>query len=253
MKTCSSLPLILLSCLVASWLPAQLGPGEGGLLGGLSRDVRLDAVLVKLFGEDGAFSAEYTLDLQGNQEGAATIPGKVSYLGGKSRIDLDLARIQSKKFPPEAGAQLKAMGMAEMQVILRPDKKVTYVVYPGLRAYIEQPTPGGEFKTTTTDLGRETVEGRACAKSKVVFSTAKGTQLEVTVSKAADLKNLPIRLASSQGGNAFTATLKNVQLTKPAAASFDAPAGLTRYNDMQTLMQEVVLKRRAPSGGAGPK
>lgn len=253
MKSCSPLPFVLASYLFASALPAQFGPGEGGLLGGLSRDIRLDAVLVKLFGEEVTFSAEYTLDLQSSQDGAATIPGKVSYLGGKTRIELDLARIQSKKFPPEAGAQLKAMGMAEMQVILRPDKKVTYVIYPGLRAYIEQATPGSEFKATSTDLGRETLDGRACTKSKVVFSTAKGTQLEVNVSKAGDLKNLPIRLASSQGGNAFIATLKNVQLTKPAVTAFDAPAGLTRYNDMQTLMQEAVLKRLAPSGGAAPR
>lgn len=87
----------------------------------------------------------------------------------------------------------------------------------------------------------------------MVFSTAKGSQLEVTVSRAADLKNLPIRLTSSQGGNTLAATLKNVQLGKPVAAAFDAPAGLTRYNDMQTLMQEAIMKRLAPAGGAVPR
>jgi len=40
---------------------------------------------------------------------------------------------------PEAAAQMKAMGMDKMIAISRPDKKVTYLVYPGLNAYLEMP------------------------------------------------------------------------------------------------------------------
>jgi hypothetical protein len=48
---------------------------------------------------------------------------------------------------------------------------------------------------------------------------------------------------------------KNVSLTKPAANLFETPSGYTKYDDMQTMMQQQIMKRMGgglPGGMSSP-
>src|SRR5262245_61180303 len=103
-----------LLCLATVSVRAQFGPGMGG--GGGAKGLSLSGSTAKLFGENKAFSA--TMELQANSpQGPVTVPGKVYYLDGKARFEMDLAETKSPALPPGAAAQMKAMGMDKMIVI----------------------------------------------------------------------------------------------------------------------------------------
>ena len=208
----------------------------------------------KLFGENSAFSAtlENTVMIAAKQQ-TVSIPGHMAFDSGKSRFEMDLTQAKGMQIAPQMVAQLKMMGMDRSIAISRPDKKVAYVVYPGLQAYAETPLndpnlgkPDSSFKLKTTELGKETIEGHPCLKNKTIVTDDRGTNHEFTVWNATDLKNFPVRIETMDNENAVTMVFSDVKLAKPEASSFDPPSGYQKYPDMQTMMQAEVMKRMAP-------
>jgi hypothetical protein len=62
------------------------------------------------------------------------------------------------------------------------------MIYPGLQAYVQMPPPdpdaakpASDFKSEATELGKETVDGHACVKNKVVVTDKAGTARQSTV------------------------------------------------------------------------
>ena len=60
-----------------------------------------------------------------------------------------------------------------------------------------------------------------------------------------------VRIETADGKNKVTMKFKDVIFAKPASALFDPPAGYSRYDNVQTMMQEQVMKKML--GGAGAK
>ena len=75
-------------------------------------------------------------DSSGN---TTTMPSKIFCLDGKTRMETDMAKMKSGNMSPDAAEQMKAMGMNSMVMISRPDKKISYMIYPGMQAYAENP------------------------------------------------------------------------------------------------------------------
>lgn len=138
----------ILTVVAALWLGqifawGQLGPSPGGAMA--FGAARFDAMMAKLFGSNTAFSASLEIQTKDPRSSeTVVIPGQLSFLDGKSRFAVDISQAKGAKMPPGAGAQLKAMGMAEMVMVSRPDKKTSLLVYPGLEGYVEQPVPSRE-------------------------------------------------------------------------------------------------------------
>jgi hypothetical protein len=238
-------------CLAGAAVQAQFGPGAMGGGGG-GHGLSLSGSTAKLFGENKAFSGNMELQAASPQ-GPVTIPGKVAFLEGKSRFEMDTTEVKGAAIPPGAAAQMKAMGMDKMIVISRPDKKVSYMVYPGLQAYVEMPLedadaakPDSDFKIEETEVGKETSDGRDCMKSKVVVTDKDGGKHESTVWKAGDLNKFPVKIEQTEGGNVSTLIFKDVKLTKPDTKQFEAPTDYKKYDDMMAIMQEVMKKAAAP-------
>jgi hypothetical protein len=148
------------------------------------------------------------------------------------------------------------MGMDRMIMISRPDKKTGYQVYPGLQAYVENPLPAQEsgsspsdFKIETTELGKETVDNHPCVKNKTVVTDKDGNKHESTVWNATDLKKFPIKIEHLENGTKVMMLFHDVSLSKPAAGLFDAPSDATKYDSMQAMMQQSMMKR---FGGGAP-
>ncbi len=231
--------------------PGGMGAGRGGPPG-----PKLSGSTAKLFGENSAFSA--TMEMQtkaGSPEGSMITPGKMAFDQGKSRFEMNLAEIKGGQMPPQAAQQMKAMGMDKMVMISRPDKKVSYMIYPGLQAYVEMAADEKEaasanedLKVETTELGKETVDGHPCIKNKAVVTDKEGTKHESLVWNATDLKKFPIKIEQTQEGTTMTMLFKNVSLSKPEASLFEPPSSFTKYDNMMTMMQQVMMKRL---GGAG--
>jgi hypothetical protein len=202
--------------------------------------------MAKLFGDNSAFSATMEMQTKDPSSGETmTMPGQISFAEGKSRFEMDMTKMRGGKMRPEAAAQMKAMGMDSMVMISRPDKKVTYMVYPGLQAYVENAlpeseaaTPASDYKIETTELAKETVDGHPCVKNKTVVTDSKGDKHESIVWNASDLKNFPIKIEQTEEGHAMTMLFKDIKLAKPEASVFDPPAGCARYDSMQAMMMK---------------
>lgn len=258
MKT--SFQIIVSALFALGFISASAQPGAHGPIGVGARGASLSGVMAKLFGENSSFSA--TMEMQtrsGSPEEAMSMPGKISYTDRKSRFDMDLTQAKGAQIPPGTGAQMKSMGMDKMISISRPDKKLTYMIYPGLQAYtetaIQNPEaakPGSDFKIETSELGKETVDGHPCVKNKSIVTDKEGKKHEATTWNATDLKNFPIKIEQAENGTTSTWIFKDIKLAKPDSSLFDPPADFTKYASMQELMQQVMLQRFGAGQGLPP-
>ncbi len=240
---------ILVALLGLGLLSAQAQPGLGAPKG-----PQFSGSLTKLFGDNTAFTA--ALEMQTKEGGAEIVlPGKLAFDKGKSRFEMDMTQIKGGNIPAGAAEQMKAMGMDSLVAITRPDKKLNYLIYPGLTAYVESEAKdaestdaGGKYKIETTEVGKETFDGRACVKNKIIVTDDKGKTHESLVWNATDLKNFPVKIETAEDGTKITMLFKDIKLTKPDDAAFAPPAAFKKYNNMMALMQEEIMKR---VGGAG--
>ena len=239
--------LVILSiCLSIGSLHAQSGrpggppPGPG-----------LSGSTAKLFGDNSTFSAN--LEIQTSTGGGSenmTMPGRIFFDNGKSRFEMNTAELKGGNMSPQAAAQMKSIGLDKMVMISRPDKKVGYQVYPSMQAYVENALPEGEssgtgddFKIEVTELGKETVEGHPCIKNKTVVTDKEGTKHESLVWNATDLKKFPVKIEHTEDSTKVTMLFREVSLSKPAADLFDPPPGTAKYDSMQAMMQQVMMKK----------
>ncbi|MBI5773649.1 MAG: DUF4412 domain-containing protein [Verrucomicrobia bacterium] len=251
------LPALAAVLLLAGLVPAQAQFGSGG--GGGPQGPRLGGGMVKVFGENSAFSATMLMQANDPSTGEVTVPGKLAFDGGKSRFEMDITQMKGGRMPPGAAEQVKAMGMGEMVVIARPDKKASYLIYPGLQAYADVPLKGGDaadpndFKMESTELGKETVDGHPCVKNKVIITDKESNKHEMTVWNATDLKKFPVKIETNEQGKKAVMTFKDIKLAKPDAGQFEPPSGATRYDNPQAMMQDVMMKRFGGGAGGFPK
>lgn len=244
----------------ATQSPAQFGAGAGGGGMGGPKGPNLSGAMAKLFGETTGFSASIEMSTKlGNNPEPMVMLGKVAFLDGKSRFEMDMTQAKGIPMRPEQAAQMKAMGMGEMIMISRPDKKISCLAYPGLQSHVEMPLQEGDgagadakFKVNSTEVGKETVEGHSCVKNKVVVTDDQGRKFESTVWNATDLKNFPVKIESIQNSTPVTMIFKDIKFAKPDASVFEAPANSTKYTDMMTMMREGVMKKMNVGGLSQP-
>jgi hypothetical protein len=237
-------------------LPAY---SQSGSSGSAPNGPHLGGAMSKLFGDNQTFSAgiEVQTTVESNQ--CITLPGKLFFDAGKQRFEFNLSDIKGGQLPPDAAAQMKSLGLDENVAVARPDKNISYRIYPGLQSYIELPLPDSEhasnksdFKVETAELGKETVDGHPCVKNKYVVTGNEGVKQEATVWNATDLKQFPVKIQTTERGDDVTMLFKNVSLTKPAASLFDPPAGFKKYDNIQQLMQQEMMKHMGGGMGMPP-
>jgi hypothetical protein len=254
MKTYIKGLLAVALCLALT--PAHGQPGRGGMGGGRNSP-QISAAMAKLFGDNQAFSANIQTDVKMSRGETISMPGKVFFDSGKSRMEMNMSEAKGTAMPPEAAAQMKSMGMDSMVVIARPEQNDTLMIYPGLKAYAvipnedSAPAKVADFKVETTELGKETIDGHPCVKNKAVVTDDKGKKHESTVWNATDLKDFPVKIETTEEGTTITMLYKNVKFAKPEAAQFNPPAGFTKYDNIMTMMQQEVMKRMQEGGGMG--
>jgi hypothetical protein len=217
------------------------------------------ATLAKLFGEATAFTAQAEM-AAADQAKTEILRMTLDFalLDGKMWMDLDLGRIKSDKIPPGAIASLQKMGMDRMLNVVRPDKQVTLLIYPRLASYVEAPLTKEDAsaysKTTKIDktaIGKETIDGHPCVKSKIIVAEENGKKHEGIVWTANDLKNFPVRMDFMEPDTTISMRFKNIQFVRPDSSRFDPPADFKKHSDVQQLMQSVMEKMtRAPEGAA---
>ncbi len=231
---------------------------QGGPFMGMGNGPRFDGHMAKLFGPHQNFTCALEVEAKPSERpDGVSIPGRLSYAEGKSRLEMDLTRMSGGMMPAAMLEQIKALGMAEMAIVSKPADGSTMLIYPGLKSYApirsggaKAPAPD-EYKLASTELGKEAIDGNECVKNQVTVTAPDGKKFEATVWNAAGLKNFPVKIQSQEGGVPFTLSFKNVKFEKPAAALFENPASFSKYEDPSALMRDVIIKKMG--AGAGGK
>ncbi|MDB6054636.1 MAG: hypothetical protein JWN25_2159 [Verrucomicrobiales bacterium] len=205
-------------------------------------------ILPKLVGSNTNFTS--TTSVQVLEGGLETMALTMNFAlsDGKIKTDLDMANMKSSSLPPEIAVQLKSTGMDKLVSIVRPDKKVIYLVYPNLSAYTELPIKQEELEAMNSpqiekkDLGKETVEGHPCTKQQVTVTTGGTTQV-ITVWNASDLKNFPVKMQAPSGASTVVMTYKNIQFVKTKAEAFDPAPSFMKYDmaGFQALLMKKMM------------
>jgi hypothetical protein len=193
----------------------------------------INAAFVKLFGNVSAFSARLdTQVLDKSQKEWVRMPMDFAALDNKVRIDINLEQATSRDLPASTIAGLKQAGMERIVSIFRPDQKTTFILYPASKQYLTMSLAKGEsealekgLQMEKTPLGKETIDGHACVKNKVVIKNQQGPVLEATTWNAGDLKELPIQIQTKEKDNTVIMRFKQIQFAKPDAKQFEVPAG----------------------------
>lgn len=210
----------------------------------------ISAAMVKLFGSHTAFSSRTLVRmLDKADKETMSLTMNLAMLDGSIRLDLDLTQLKSKDVTPETIAPLKQMGMDKMISIIRPDKRATLVICPAIKSYAEMPMGADEvadwsrkYKVEKSSLGQETLDGHLCEKKKAPVYDEKGGKVDATVWEATDLKSFPIQMQMNQSEATVIMRYRDVQLARPEAKLFEAPAGFTKYDSMEKLMQGAMMK-----------
>jgi outer membrane lipoprotein-sorting protein len=242
----TSVALVVATALAVSSCFAQMGGGPPGV----------DPSFAKFFGDHNAFSANAHFSVTNPDTKQSMVMDVVwSMSGSKIRMEMDMTEA-ANKMQPNAGAQMKAMGLDKITIISLPDSKRVLQVYPRLHGYLESAmaeTQAAEavknYKTEKTNQGKETIDGHSCEKNKVTLTDDKGEKKDALVWNASDLKDFPLRVQVTEHGSTLTIDYKDVKLDKPDASLFEAPAGFTKYETQMDLMQSVMLKQRPGAGG----
>jgi hypothetical protein len=219
-----------------------------GQMPGAAGPAGMSAALTKLFGNTTAFTAKGEMQVTDNtQKEVAYWPMDFALLDRKLRVEIDLT--QTKDMPASAAATLKKIGMAEVISIIRPDKKLVYVIYPDQRVMLTMPLPKEDYegsdkapKLSKTELGKETIDGHPCVKNRVVITDSAGQTVEAVTWDATDLKDLPIQIQTQEKDSTSLVRFKQIQFARPAVGLFEPPSGFTQYDNAEELKMGVMKK-----------
>jgi len=203
-----------------------------------------------LFGNTTAFTAKGEMQVTDNaQREVAYWPMDFSLLDRKLRVKIDLSQTRNKDMPAAAAATLKKIGMAEVVSIIRPDKKLVYVIYPDQSVMLTMPLPKEDYegsdkapKVSKTPIGKETVDGHPCVKHRVVITDSAGQTAEAVTWDATDLKDLPIQIQTQEKDTTSLVRFKQIEFARPAAGLFEPPSGFTQYTNADDLKIGVMKK-----------
>jgi hypothetical protein len=238
-------------------LQAQPGAGPGRGMTAGPPGPGLSGSTARLFGQNTSFSAQLEMQTAAGQgTDAMSIPGKLFFDQGNSRFEMDMSEIKGGMMSPQAAAAMKSVGIDKTIVVSRPDKNAAYQIYPGVQAYIETKlpqkeasAPASDFKLELTELAKETIDGRPCVKNRAVVTDKDGIKHEAVTWNASELKDFPVKIEQNEGGTTTTMLFKDVRFTKPAPELFLPPANMTKYDNLQSMMQSVLMKQL---GGGAP-
>jgi len=227
-----------------------------GQLPGPGTPAGLNLQLLRLFGSVTAFTARANIRVvDAAQKEVFSAPMDFSVLDNKIRIEMELTDIKYKDLPAALASSLKQLGLSKVVSLVRPDKQASYVIYPEQKLYLNMPLAKGDAeaaqkpaKIEKTAIGPDTLEGKACEKSKVVLKQEGGRTLEAFVWTTPETKEFPVQVESTDGGNTSTIHFKDVRFEKPDAARFDVPTAFTSYKSYPEFMGGLMAKML---GGGG--
>lgn len=191
-----------------------------------------------------SFSAKALMTISGAKQKMPEMEFEMVTSEGKTRIEIDFTKMMAS-----AGGEAEGMpAMGKMVTISLPAKKMAYQIMTVMKAYCETPIPDAADGSAETPKvvrkveGKETVEGYDCEKVRNTITTKDGTTVEVFSWEAKKLDGIPVKTETKTPEGTFTMTFKDIKTGKPPASAFEIPAGFTKYNSMQEMMMQGIMK-----------
>jgi outer membrane lipoprotein-sorting protein len=149
-----------------------------------------------------------------------TFTQKVHSAGGKERMETDMGGMQSV-------------------MILRPDKKLAWMLMPAQRMYMEldlskakeQSGSGPPADVTIEKVGAETVEGRSTTKYKMLMRDKSAGGFMWFTDEGIPIK-MDMLSKEGQQKSRITMTLRDLKIGKQDASLFELPAGYSKMPNM---------------------
>ena len=212
----------------------------------------------KLFGNIKAFTARADVQvLDEAQKEIARTPVDFALFNDKVRVDADLSQMKNKDMSPGAVSMLQKMGLSQVVSITRADQKKVFIIYPQSKCYTfmelsDRDSEEAQKKLTVerTVLGKETVDGQACVKKKVIIKDSKGASSEALTWESAALNDFPVKIVTTEKNKTSVIHFSNIKFAKPDASFFAPPPGYKMYKDQGELMMSLMKKGNA---GEAPK
>ncbi len=168
-------------------------------------------VTIVLLWADLAQAAEFSATMI-TKAGGQEIPGKVYVIGENMRNEI------------QAGGHT-------IINIMRPDKKVVWMIMPQQKAYMEMPitqetqqkmmTLTEKQKAKMKKVGTETIDGHTCDKYETTMDD-QGKSMKVYAWMATDL-GIPVKIVSEDGS--FSMEYKDIKPGQVADSLFEPPQG----------------------------
>jgi hypothetical protein len=213
-----------------------------------------NVAISRLFGDNTAFSARADVKvLDESRTELNRLTMNFAMLDRSLRTDADMTQMSGRDVPADAVAQYKRLGVERVVSVIRPDKKALYLVFPSSRAYVNTPMTSEEIEASGTNLhvekiplGQETVDDHACTRNHVIVKGPAGVVLEAIAWNAADLKDFPIQLETTDKGRTVVMRFSQMQFTRPDAGLFELPPGYKGYKDPQALIESNAKRAGEP-------
>jgi hypothetical protein len=194
-------------------------------------DGGVNSAMIKLFGDNG-FTAQADMRvMNSNHVTWLQMPGAFASGDTKLRLDVDVKLIKSSSIPQAMIGMFVQAGKDRVTSVIRPDKKMTYIIYPGAHSYSSLPLSAADAeianqKLEKKPLGKETLDGHACVKNQSTVKSSKGAVLmQATTWNATDMNDFPIQIELKESGNSTIIHFMNVKLAMPDPRLFEIPAG----------------------------
>ena len=208
------------------------------------------ALLLKMFGPNTNFSARAELRSLGkDQKEKVSTPLDFAMLDARVRVQIDTTQMKNTAIPAAASAAMAQFGLDRVVSLVRPDRKASYIIFPGMKAYINTPmTPAdlaaysAKGKVDRTLAAKETLDGHPCVKNKLVVTDDQGGKHEAIVWEASDLRNFPMQIQTQEKEDTVLLRFSRVQFVRPDAKLFELPDDFTEHKDEKSLMQDVAAQ-----------
>jgi len=241
--------------LAAALVASSVVGAHGQVAGGGPSPASMNSALVRLLGPSN-FIANATVtvkDTNGTQ--VLSTPMEFALLDGKVRAQIDQSQTKSKEMSPAVAASLMQLGLSRVVSVIRPDKQAVYIIYPDKKAMVKMPISKEDAeaaartpKIQKTVLGKETIDGHPCVKTKVIMTLGTSQPIEAITWNATDLKDFPIQIETTERGHTSVILFRQLRFTRPDPGLFEAPAGFATYPNPHELMQSVAREMQKGKG-----
>jgi hypothetical protein len=209
----------------------------------LERAPVVSMVLARLLEKAPSFSARGEIKVFSKAEPIpSAASGVVESKSGDLRWEIKLADITSAQFSDSAKTLLKQVNGDRLLLLTQRRAAMNELVFSRAGACIEQALPAVKLLAPRAQAS-EVIGGHSCARERVAVRDGDGRSYELVVWRAKDLQKLPVQIQFAEAGETIRIRFEDIRFRPIPAQRFQLPAGLSKHETIEDLMQWVLTEK----------